>query len=301
MRSAVYHHASRLTMRPTSVAALMLFWLTFMTAHAEIIEAKIQRGITITANFHAGNPSHTALLILHGFLQTGHSEPMNALASNLDSKGYATLRPTMSLGINRRNQSTPCEAMHTHTVAQDIEEIDYWFKWLLKKGYRHIVLTGFSSTGNFESMLYSAQKPDPAITQLILISLNPILVEHNEQKRIRRVLHAGTGKRPQAPELFTLGYCKRNFAATPASYASYAVFDDSRLLDMISRNRLPLDIVLGSNDTILPESWIAQIDALKSKAAISVIPNANHFFDGTSEFDLAETVENILKRQTAQP
>ncbi len=279
-----------------------LLMLTVVTpSHAQTVDAKLQSGIRLTASFHQGNSSATALLILHGFLQTGLSEPINALASNLDQKGYTTLRPTTSLMISSRKQSMPCEAMHTHTVEQDMSEIDYWFKWLQHKGYSRIVMIGFSSTGNFETLQYSENKPSPMLDRLILISLNPVAVDPAEKTRAQALLQKGYSRHGQYPRLYTLGYCRRNYAATLNSYASFARYDEDQVLQLLAGNKLPLNIIFGGNDTILPAEWISRISALHSSAEISVIPNANHFFDGTSEFDLAEAVENILKKETALP
>jgi len=63
---------------------------------------------------------------------------------------------------------------------------------------------------------------------------------------------------------------------------------------------VPTEIILGSADTILPANWPSQIKALQTKNRVTVIDDANHFFDATNEFDLAEEVENILKKSSAK-
>ena len=288
-----------ITIRSGILFCLFMFAITFQ-AHAEQIEVRLQNGLSISANFHQGNPAKSALLFLHGFMQTGYSEPMNSLSANLAAKGYTTLLPTMSLRINHRKQSSPCESMHTHTVEQDLSEIDYWFKWLLAKGFNQVILIGFSSTGNFESLLYSERNPHPALKHNILISLNPMLSSHNPPSHSAGQGKAASSTRAKTPQMYTLGYCKRNYVATPASYASFAAFDEKRLLDLIKQSKVPLNLIFGSDDTILPDDWISKIGSLKSGAVITIIPDANHFFDGTTEFDLSDKVETILKQQAAQ-
>ncbi len=287
--------AGYLIKRLSVFAALICLCLPFRHAVAETIEAKLSNGITVTANFQSGTPSQPAVLLLHGFLQTHHSQPMNALASNLASKGYTTLSPTLSLGINKRNQTLACVAVHTHTIEEDLAEVHYWVNWLAKKGYKNIVLVGFSSTGNFEALLYSVQGSHPAIKKIILTSFNPIASDPLEHQRVRTKMNTQRKADLKKPESFSLGYCKNNFFATANSYSSYAQLDANRILELIKQSPLPLEIIFGSDDKIIPENWVSRINALQSPAKIRILDKANHFFEGTYEFDLAEEVEAILK------
>lgn len=284
-----------------SAFALLTLFFPFLPAVAETIEAKLPKGITVTANFNSGQPSQPAVLLLHGFLQTHQSLPLSALANNLTASGYTTLSPTLSLGINKRSQSMPCEAVHTHTAEEGVAEIAYWVNWLHQKNHKNIVLVGFSSSGTVEILLYNAQGSHPAIKKTILTSLFPIAIDPAELQKVRSEMNARRKTDLQKPESFNLGYCKRNFFATANSYLSYAQFDANRVLELIKQSPLPLDIILGADDAILPEKWVSRINALQSPAKIRSIDKANHFFDGTNEFDLAEEVDAILKNLAAQP
>jgi len=300
MKMAINNLAGYLTSGSSNIAALLCLFFTSLPATAETIEIKLPTGITASANFHIGNPSQPAVLLLHGFLQTQHSQPMSSLASNLASKGYTVLNPTISLGINKRSQSMACEAVHTHTIEEEVAEVAYWVQWLGNKGYKNIVPIGFSSTGNLEILLYNAQGSHPAIKNSILTSLNPIFTDPAELRKYRV---AGDAKRQpdlKKLEIFTLGYCKNNFAATAKTYLSYAQYDDIKILKLIKQTPVQIDVILGSTDAILPANWPSQINALKTRTRVTIIDKANHFFDGTSEFDLAEEVENILKNLPAQ-
>jgi len=278
---------------PAGIATLLCaILLTATAAIAETIEAQLPSGITVTANFRAGSSAQPAVLILHGFLQTNHSVPMSLLAGNLSSKGYTVLNPTMSLGVNRRSQSMACEAVHTHTLEDELTEVDYWVNWLSKKGYKEIVLTGFSSTGNHAILNYVSQEFHPAIKLAILTNLNPAYTDIAEHKKTRAAANESKLSK------FSMGFCKNNYTATTDSYLSYAKFDENKLLELLKNTNIQTEIILGTADTVLPKNWADRIKALQALQApvrVRMIKNANHFFDGTQEFDLAEEVENILK------
>lgn len=300
MKLAINYPAGSLTNRPSSITALLCLFLTSLPATAQTIEVKLPTGITATANFHTGNPSQPAVLLVHGFHQTHHSQPMSSLAANLASKGYTTLSPTITLGVNKRSQSMACEAVHTQTMKQDVAEIDYWVNWLEKKEYKNIVLVGFSSTGNVEILSYNAQGSHPAIKKAILVSMNPILTDSSERQRTHSQIDAKQHADEKNPRIFSVGYCKNNFTATANTYLSYAQYDASRILELIRQTPVSTELIFGSADTILPATWLAQIKTLKTRAQVTIIDEANHFFDDTSEFDLAEEIENTLKNIPAQ-
>ena len=292
--------ASYLIKHVSGVAVLLCLTLSSRATNAETLEVKLPSGITAFASYHQGLPAKPAVLIFPGFLQTNQSLPMNALAHNLSSKGYTVLSPTISLGVNKRSQSMACEAVQTHTMTEEIAEVDYWVKWLLKKGYKSIVPVGFSSSSNIAVLLYSAQAARPEIKRVILTSLNPVHSEAAERKKVRTA--SEFRKLAESNEIgeYSLGYCKNNFAATTASYLSYAQYDENKILQLIGQTSVPVDVILGSADTILPANWPVKLKTLKSSPRIVIIDNANHFFDGTNEFDLADAVANILHNILAQ-
>lgn len=295
MTMAINNLALCRTSRTFCLAALSCLLFLSLPALAQPVEARLPSGIVATANYHTGLAARPAVLMLHGFLQTWHSPPMSSLASNLASRGYTVLSPTMSLNINRRNQSMACDAVHTHTMEGEVAEVTFWVNWLNNKGFKDIALIGFSSTGNIAALLYSTRKPNPAIKQVILTSLNPLFADASERQSLLGTTGTMRPKHSKELEHVSLGYCKKNFTATLNSYRSYAVYDNSNILEIIRNTRVPTEIILGSADTIIPANWPAQINALNSHNTLTTIENANHFFDDTSEFDLAETVENILK------
>ena len=140
MDIAINTGALRRIRRTLLLTATSFLFLNSLPALSEQVDTKLPNGVVAIANFHNGVNSLPAVITLHGFLQTHHSPPMSSLASNLSSRGYTVLSPTMSLNINHRSQSMACEAVHTHTMDSEVDEISYWVTWLNTKGYKNIVL-----------------------------------------------------------------------------------------------------------------------------------------------------------------
>jgi len=293
-------HLIELLNKPVmAISAFSFLFLVSAPTFAETVEVKLPSGIEVTADFHKGIPAQAAVLLLHGFLQTHHAPPLSTLASDLASKGYTTLSPTISHGINRRKQSMPCEMVHTHFIHEDLAEVNYWVNWLAQKGHKNIVLIGFSSTGNINVLLHNAQGAHPAVSKSILISMNPLAIKQAELKKARsaNVANPEIHKRPKT---YSVGYCRKSFVSTLGSYLSYAQYHENHMLTLLTQNTVPTEFIFGTSDTILPVNWIEKVKAIRPKSHFSFIENANHFFEEKFEFDLAEKVEQALNRHTIQ-
>lgn len=295
MKVAIHKLTGFLLNRPMGIAAILFFSLLTLPAVAETVTVKLPTGITASANFKSGLPSLPAVILLHGFQQTHRSEPINSLASNLASRGYTVLNPTMSLGVNHRSQSMPCEAVHTQTIDEEVAEIAYWANWLSDKGINNIILASFSSTGNIAMLLYTSQAPHLTIKKAILIAPNPPIVNQKEKRKIIASLKSRAQKDEQNLGIFTLSYCKNNYATTTSSYLSYAKYDSKEFIELIKKSQVHTELIIGSADTVMTPSWATQLRSLNSPARTIMVDKASHFFDGPSEFDLADAVDSILK------
>lgn len=263
------------------------------SARAEVIEQRLPSGIIASANFHAGNSQLPAVLFLHGFLQTSDFPTVNRLAESLHSSGYTTLTPTLSLGISRRAKSLPCEAAHRHTFEQDVDEISAWVNWLAKRHAGPIIFIGHSY-GSLLGLVYVSSSPHPALQQLIALSLidterhppntsMPGLVNRAEALR---------AKRDKSLVDFALGHCKK-FVATPESFLSYADWNRKRVLELARGTRVPVHVIIGSDDSRMGTGWTQALGA--AGVRVDKIKGANHFFDAEYEFDLLDRVLDVLK------
>ena len=252
-------------------------------------------GIAVTADFRPGKAQLPAVILLHGFLQTRDFPTVSRLADGLASAGYTTLVPTLSLGIPRRAKSLACEAVHRHTLEQDVNEIAGWVDWLAQRHAGPIVFIGHSYS-SLQGLAYAAGKPHASLRQIIALSL--VDTEQHPAKVSVAALLADAKARVARGDTnlvdFAMGHCKK-FPATPKSYLSYANWDRKRVLDLSRRNQVPLNVVMGGADNRMGKGWAQALTA--AGVQVDKIEGANHFFDAEYEFDLLDLVLNLLKNQ----
>lgn len=87
-------------------------------------------------------------------MQTHHFRTVQRLGTFLADENHAVLSPTLSLGINKRKKSLDCEALHTHTINDDVAEVTFWVNWLESRGYNKITLLGHSY-GSLQLLAYT--------------------------------------------------------------------------------------------------------------------------------------------------
>jgi pimeloyl-ACP methyl ester carboxylesterase len=288
-------------MRHCLIPALALTLAFALPAHAERVEMNLPASalsgktpsLTVFAHYRAGKPELPAVMILHGFLQTGEFHTVQQLANNLADAGHATLAPTLSLGIPRRAKSAACEALHTTGMDRDIAEIDAWVDWLKQRGHTRIVIATHSF-GSLQALAWLKARPDPAVKSFIGISLVGVDLGMDETAHAALIarLEAEAKANPKKIGEAPLSFCNK-YPAPTGAYLSYARWPDTRVLDELDRVAVPVDVVLGGADARLPADWIKRVG--KTRAKVHVIDSANHFMDGQHEFDLLDTVQAILK------
>jgi pimeloyl-ACP methyl ester carboxylesterase len=270
------------------VASLCAFASPY--AQAEKVSAALPSGVVVNADYVSGDPSQPALLVVHGFLQTREFQATKNIIDGLSYMGYEVLGPSLSLGVESRRKSLSCEAMHKHTLEDDLEELDRWVDWLLQHGHSSIVLVGHSWGGQ-QALAYVAKYPDRPITGVVAVSLvrtrqtQSILDTQSEQARIR--LKAGEA----GPDNYELNFCKK-YTGTPQSYLSYAEWSDAKVLTTVKNTRPPVHVILGGDDRRIDNDWVSSLR--NSGAEVSRITGADHFFSSQYEFDLLDELEKSL-------
>ena len=144
----------------------LLFSALPASVHAAIAQLEMHPGIPASAEYLPGQRDKPAVLLLHGFLQTRAFPTVATLARGLHDAGYSVLSPTLSLGIPNREKSLACEAVHTHSLNDDVMEITRWVTWLKSQGHRSIVLVGHSF-GSMQLLAYLTVAPDAAVKAYI--------------------------------------------------------------------------------------------------------------------------------------
>jgi pimeloyl-ACP methyl ester carboxylesterase len=275
------------------VASALLFLQSISPALAAAVESKLASGIVATAEYRKGQPDLPAVLILHGFLQTRDFPIIHSLTVGLADAGYTVLAPTLSLGINKRSRSLSCEAVHAHTMESDVDEVAHWVDWLQSRGHKNIVLIGHSF-GGIVVAAYTNAHPNAAVQKLILFSLKDL-----EYALWDASLHIDTSKakarlkrKSHALGSYPLSFC-RKYTAPAAAYLSYASWTESRLLHLLAGIRTPIEVYFGSKDVHFKPDWPGRVGG--TGALVTVIPGANHFFDGPSELELLGRIDRSLK------
>lgn len=279
-------------MLPQGLVSLLLAtcfcsWLGAAAALAAEAEIPLSGRIVGTAEFRPGQAGKPAILVLHGFLQTREFGIVRSLADELAGAGYTVLAPNLSLGISRRKSSLSCEALHLHDMEGDIGEIQQWVQWLKSRGHTRIIGIGHSF-GAVQLMAWREKHRQPRFP---LIGVSAMGIAPLAPAARARAVQQGkpSGDLVEAP----LSFCKI-YPAPAAKHASYSNWDEKRILDALGTGSAAIDIILGSNDNYLPPGWAGALT--RAGARVRVIKGANHFMEGTQEFDLFETVHEILQR-----
>ncbi len=280
------------------ILLFLLFGVLFSSvSRAELVEQAIRPGVIATADYVAGDRAKPAVMLLHGFLQTREFPTVVALARSLQDAGYPTLAPTLSLGIPHRKQSLPCEAVHRHTMEDDVDEIARWVKWLKARGNTSIVVFGHSF-GSLQLLAYLQGTRDPAIKAYIGASL----IEAQTGKLARAPLVADLESRVRSGQhaLVThpLSFCGK-YVSTPAGLLSYARWDQRQTLAALKKVPVKKLLIMGDADPMLAPGWLTALGHVE--VPVVVVKGANHFMDGMHEFDLVEQTMTFLDTLKAPP
>ena len=258
------------------------------------MELRIAPGVVAEADYWPGEADMPAVLILHGFLQTSEFPTVRRLAESLAQEGFSVLTPSLTLGLNRRRQSLACEAIHTHSMQQDIAELLAWTGWLAERAGEPPVLIGHSSGGvQLVAMLES--NPDLAIDRALLVSLSDFGegLDPEQIGLLKTRAKADLDRHFHGMDAYTLAYCRR-YVTNAGGVLSYLEWDRARLEQALLAGSLPVTVIYGDRDKRIDRTWLGTLQAGGVK--IRPVPGANHFFDLATEFDLFEEVAQVIAR-----
>jgi pimeloyl-ACP methyl ester carboxylesterase len=253
-------------------------------AHAVIAQQEMRPGIPASADYLLGEPGKPAVLLLHGFLQTRDFPTVATLARGLQDAGYTVLSPTLSLNIPNRAQSLACEAVHKHSMDDDVAEIGRWVGWLKSHGHRSIVLVGHSF-GSLQLLAYLSLKPDAAVKAYIGTSLIEAQIGTTARPALIAQLESRVLDKQRTLVNQTLSFC-RKYPSTPEGLLSYVRWDQARLLTALKQSPVSVKLIMGGRDDVMEHGWLKALQLVQ--APIVIVNGANHFMDGSHEFDLLE-------------
>lgn len=257
------------------------------------MELLVEPGRTAAADYWPGAAEKPALLILHGFLQTRDFPTVRRLAEALADEGYNVLTPTLTLGVSRRLQSMACEAVHTHSMEQDVAELSMWARWLRERAGKRPVLVGHS-TGSVQLAALLEAHPELPVERAILVSLTDFDdvdgVASAAQLRARAESDlAAVGN--DALRDYALSYCRR-YVTTPGNLLSYLSWDGERLHNALVTANAAVTVVYGDRDERIDRDWLDMLQ--DGGVEIRPVAGADHFFDLEHEFDLLDEVVAVI-------
>lgn len=268
-----------------------------VAAHAAIVQQEMRPGIPASAEYVVGQRSKPAVLLLHGFLQTREFPTVTTLARGLQDAGYTVLSPTLSLNIPNRTQSLACEAVHKHSLDDDVTEIGRWVDWLKSHGQRSIVLVGHSF-GSMELLAYLSSHPDPAVKAYIGASLVEAQIGGASRPATLAQLENRVQSEPHTLVTQTLSFCSK-YTSTPDGLLSYVRWDQPRLLTALKQTPVSVQLVMGDADSTLGKGWLQVLQHLQIPMVI--VHGGSHFMDGEHEFDLLDHTIKFLEHIQRAP
>ena len=256
------------------------------------MELTLNNGLVAEAEYWPGAANKPAILIVHGFLQTHEFPTVRRLAESLADEGYSVLTPSLSLGIERRQQSLACEAIHTHSMAQDVSELLAWTDWLAKRAGKRPVLIGHSTGGVQLAAMFESRSGLP-VERLLMLSLvyfaDDVIASDVDQVREHARIDRAAGDRRL--RRYGVSYC-REYVTTPELLLSYLDWDADRLSNALARIPVPVTVVIGDKDEQVDPRWL---ESLRQRGiSLRFIAGADHFFDLEYEFDLLDEVVMVI-------
>ena len=262
-----------------------------VAVHAAIVQQDMRPGLPANAEYLIGERSKPAVLLLHGFLQTRDFPTVTTLARGLQDAGYTVLSPTLSLNIPNRTQSLACEAVHKHSMDEDVAEIGRWVDWLKSQGYRSIVLVGHSF-GSLQLLVYLSTHPDPAVKAYIGASLVEAQIGPASRPALIARLEDRIRNKQRALVTQTLSFCSK-YTSTPDGLLSYVRWDQPRVLAALRQTPVRVQLIMGDADSLLGQGWIKVLQHVQIPMVI--VHGGSHFMDGEHEFDLLDHTLKFLE------
>lgn len=275
--------------------AINLFLMSYPLFEVNnIMAAEIQTvlpgNIIANADYRQGNLALPAVLVVHGFMTTHHFNLVQIITNELAERHYSVLAPTLSLKINDRREGLDCEAIHTHDMAGDVAEIEWWVKWLIDKGHNNIILVGHS-TGSMQLAAYALNNKHEEIRKIIFTAPAYYSGHAIDDPHLQHSIQlAGELIKKGDNDLgkYYLSYCKDNYTSTPEAFLSYTQWSNIKLINTFRSINIPFVIILGEMDHRFGVDWAAILKS--NNLPVIIIPGADHFFDSPYELDFLDTL-----------
>jgi pimeloyl-ACP methyl ester carboxylesterase len=255
------------------------------------MELSMAPDLVAEADYWPGAADMPAILILHGFLQTREFPTVRRLAESLADEGFSVLTPSLTLGLNRRRQSLACEAIHTHSLQQDVAELTAWTMWLAKRAGKPPVVIGHNTAGVLLAAMLDAHQA--RIEQALLVSMTAFgqVAPADRIEILRKRAVESVTDAIDEIQIYSLGYC-RDYATTATAFLSYLEWDRDRLGQALTAASVPVTVIFGGKDERADRAWLDSLAV--GGVEIRAVAGADHFFDLAHEFDLLDEVIKVI-------
>lgn len=288
-----------MTFRDIYQLLITLLFISFSTVSiAKNVSHEVRPGVVANAEYEPGEAGKPAVIVLHGFLQSNDYLTLSNIKDTVLDTGFSLLAPIISLDVNKRSASLPCQATHQHTMQDSLTEIDSWMRWLKDKGHTQVILIGHSF-GSVQAVAYAESrrvvKSLPVITKIIGVSLidSEYVPDIKRRERDRKIARQRLQQNDTGIYTYRLSYCNL-YRAPAGSFLSYADWNSERIIAALQKlsKRNRIISILGSKDKRVPVDWPDK--QKKAGAVVKIIQGANHFFGGNQQIDLIELLDEIL-------
>lgn len=270
----------------------------------------IHQGLVLNANLTQApgkSLKDGVVLITHGTLAHNGMTIIKTLQKELAGLGVNSLALSLGYGLSNRSGMYDCSVPHRHKYTDALDEIGLWLSWLKTQGASRVALMGHSR-GGAQTAWFAAERLDPAVSKVILLApmvWSESAAREQYQTRFNKPLDEPLAK---AQALVKEGKAsetmdKTCFVACPeakvsaASFLSYYApeprFDTPTLLPRI---KVPVLVLAASDDQLikgLPERVKPLADG--KRISLTVIPDADHFFNNFAAEDAAKAAADFLK------
>lgn len=275
----------------------LILLLAFLSTNALAMPVNITlaNGLIANADYQIGKNNKPAVMVVHGFQSTYNYGTIQAIVDDLASKGYTVITPNLTLGVNNRNEPLACDQAHNSTLNDEGKELSQWADWLKNKGHNQLIMIGHSAGSS--SILASLENNPVNLKQIILTAIYDF-ENWPEATLVRDKKMAQQNLQINKLASYSVGVCRGNFLSSSNTYLSYRHWDKERILDTINRENIMVNVIMPGGDKRLDganRTWLSTLT--NSKAQLSIIKNADHFFSSDAEFDLNEAIKQAIERK----
>jgi pimeloyl-ACP methyl ester carboxylesterase len=291
------------------LSALALILAISLPASAEEVVLPYKaKNLNLLAEVDWAGGKDRVAVILHGTLSHNRHATVANLRRLLAAKGFSTLAPNLSLGVDRRQGNLDCAVDHRHRHEDALGELGAWMDWLKGQGVKQVDLVGFSRGGN-QAAWFVAEGGHPLVKRLALVApatwtWDAHTRNHKPReklglleslKRAKGAVQAGRGETLfKELKFLSCGGAKVS-AESLLSYYDPAETrrDTPGLLPGIG---LPYLVVAASADTIVPDLLPRLKEMPEVQGKFVVVDGADHFFNDLFAEDAVDAIAAFLKK-----